>query len=180
MATSFDPPTFDPPSLEPSAFEPPRVDPAFASDATVEISNVSVWFGPKVALSELSCSFGAGVTGLLGPNGAGKTTLMRAMQEDQVRRRVSPADGADRLTAFQLHRLAAWHQVVGPVVDAHLSGILGHQSELVVRFGVGGRRRERRGFHPPSNDRSIRSNRRRIDSRLSSWVTMYRRLSRIA
>jgi ABC-2 type transport system ATP-binding protein len=40
---------------------------------------VSVWFGPKVALSELSCSFGAGVTGLLGPNGAGKTTLMRAM-----------------------------------------------------------------------------------------------------
>ena len=38
-----------------------------------------MWFGPKVALSELSCSFGPGVTGLLGPNGAGKTTLMRAM-----------------------------------------------------------------------------------------------------
>jgi ABC-2 type transport system ATP-binding protein len=38
-----------------------------------------VWFGQKVALSELSCSFGAGVTGLLGPNGAGKTTLMRAL-----------------------------------------------------------------------------------------------------
>jgi ABC-2 type transport system ATP-binding protein len=57
----------------------PADDPAFASDATVEISDVSVWFGPKVALSELSCSFGPGVTGLLGPNGAGKTTLMRAM-----------------------------------------------------------------------------------------------------
>ena len=54
-------------------------DPAFATDATVEIGNVSVWFGPKVALSELSCSFGPGVTGLLGPNGAGKTTLMRAL-----------------------------------------------------------------------------------------------------
>ena len=40
---------------------------------------MSVWFGQKVALSELSCSFGPGVTGLLGPNGAGKTTLMRAM-----------------------------------------------------------------------------------------------------
>jgi ABC-2 type transport system ATP-binding protein len=38
-----------------------------------------VWFGQKVALSELSCSFGPGVTGLLGPNGAGKTTLMRAI-----------------------------------------------------------------------------------------------------
>jgi ABC-2 type transport system ATP-binding protein len=54
-------------------------DPAFAADATVVVSDVSVWFGQKVALSELSCSFGAGVTGLLGPNGAGKTTLMRAM-----------------------------------------------------------------------------------------------------
>ena len=40
---------------------------------------MSVWFGAKVALSELSCSFGPGITGLLGPNGAGKTTLMRAM-----------------------------------------------------------------------------------------------------
>ena len=56
-----------------------RPDPAFAVDATVEIADVSVWFGPKVALSELSCSFGPGVTGLLGPNGAGKTTLMRAL-----------------------------------------------------------------------------------------------------
>ncbi|HEX4982524.1 MAG TPA: ABC transporter ATP-binding protein [Ilumatobacteraceae bacterium] len=54
-------------------------DPAFAVDATVDVAEVSVWFGPKVALSELSCSFGPGVTGLLGPNGAGKTTLMRAI-----------------------------------------------------------------------------------------------------
>jgi ABC-2 type transport system ATP-binding protein len=54
-------------------------DPAFVADATVEVSEVSVWFGAKVALSELSCSFGPGVTGLLGPNGAGKTTLMRAI-----------------------------------------------------------------------------------------------------
>jgi ABC-2 type transport system ATP-binding protein len=54
-------------------------DPAFAIDATVDVDDVSVWFGPKVALSELSCSFGPGVTGLLGPNGAGKTTLMRAI-----------------------------------------------------------------------------------------------------
>ena len=57
----------------------PANDPAFVDDATVTVSNVSVWFRQKVALSELSCSFGRGVTGLLGPNGAGKTTLMRAM-----------------------------------------------------------------------------------------------------
>ena len=54
-------------------------DPAFAVDATVEAREVSVWFGPKVALTELSCSFGPGVAGLLGPNGAGKTTFMRAI-----------------------------------------------------------------------------------------------------
>jgi ABC-2 type transport system ATP-binding protein len=54
-------------------------DPAFARDATVEATEVSVWFGPKVALTELSCSFGPGVSGLLGPNGAGKTTFMRAI-----------------------------------------------------------------------------------------------------
>ncbi len=56
-----------------------RLDPAFVADATVEVRDASVWFGQKVALSELSCSFGPGVTGLLGPNGAGKTTLMRAI-----------------------------------------------------------------------------------------------------
>jgi ABC-2 type transport system ATP-binding protein len=57
----------------------PVNDPAFAENPTVVVSNASVWFRQKVALSELSCSFGPGVTGLLGPNGAGKTTLMRAM-----------------------------------------------------------------------------------------------------
>ncbi len=58
---------------------PAPLDPAFVPDATVAVSDVSVWFGQKVALSELGCSFGSGVTGLLGPNGAGKTTLMRAI-----------------------------------------------------------------------------------------------------
>jgi ABC-2 type transport system ATP-binding protein len=54
-------------------------DPAFAEESTVIVGGASVWFGPKVALTEVSCSFGPGVTGLLGPNGAGKTTLMRAI-----------------------------------------------------------------------------------------------------
>lgn len=63
----------------PPAPETAAQDPAFATDATVTATGVSVWFGAKVALSELSCSFGPGVTGLLGPNGAGKTTLMRGI-----------------------------------------------------------------------------------------------------
>jgi ABC-2 type transport system ATP-binding protein len=58
---------------------PEALDPAFVPHPTVVADGVSVWFGPKVAVTELSCSFGPGVTGLLGPNGAGKTTLMRAL-----------------------------------------------------------------------------------------------------
>ena len=49
------------------------------SDATVVATDLSKWFGQKVAVSEVSCSFGPGVTGLLGPNGAGKTTLLRVL-----------------------------------------------------------------------------------------------------
>jgi ABC-2 type transport system ATP-binding protein len=59
------------------------LDPAFVADPTVTVNDCSMWFGQKVALSELTCSFGAGVTGLLGPNGAGKTTLMRAINRQQ-------------------------------------------------------------------------------------------------
>lgn len=46
---------------------------------TIVVSELSKWFGPKVAVSEVSIDFGPGITGLLGPNGAGKTTLMRVI-----------------------------------------------------------------------------------------------------
>ena len=46
---------------------------------TVVVTELSKWFGPKVAISEVSIGFGPGVTGLLGPNGAGKTTLLRVV-----------------------------------------------------------------------------------------------------
>jgi len=57
----------------------PNNDPAFVADPTVVVDGVTKWFGQKVAVSELSCSFGPGITGLLGPNGAGKTTLLRML-----------------------------------------------------------------------------------------------------
>ena len=46
---------------------------------TISVSELSKWFGPKVAVSEVTIGFGPGITGLLGPNGAGKTTLMRVI-----------------------------------------------------------------------------------------------------
>ena len=54
-------------------------DPAFVDHPTVELTEASKWFGPKVAVSKVTCSFGPGVTGLLGPNGAGKTTMLRML-----------------------------------------------------------------------------------------------------
>jgi len=115
-----------------------EADPAFVADATVEVHDASVWFGQKVALSELGCSFGPGVTGLLGPNGAGKSTLMRAVtgligvnagqvrvdgrdprRDRDVHRRIAlvPEDEAvpGQLTARQLVRyVAALHGVREP------------------------------------------------------------------
>lgn len=55
------------------------LDPAFAPNPTVEVNRISKWFGTKVAVSDISCSFGPGITGVLGPNGAGKTTLLRCI-----------------------------------------------------------------------------------------------------
>ena len=83
-------------------------DPAFVAGATVEVEDASVWFGQKVALSELGCSFGPGVTGLLGPNGAGKSTLMRAVtgligvNAGRVR-----VEGRDPRTDREVHRRIA-------------------------------------------------------------------------
>ena len=46
---------------------------------TIVVENVSKWFGPVVALSEVSCTIESGITALLGPNGAGKSTLLRIL-----------------------------------------------------------------------------------------------------
>jgi ABC-2 type transport system ATP-binding protein len=45
----------------------------------VVADGVSKWFGPLVAVSEVSFDVGPGVTALLGPNGAGKSTMLRML-----------------------------------------------------------------------------------------------------
>jgi len=46
---------------------------------TLEVSNVTKWFGDVVAVTEVSFTVDVGVTALLGPNGAGKSTLLRLL-----------------------------------------------------------------------------------------------------
>ncbi len=43
---------------------------------TIELRNVSRWYGNVVAVNDVTMSIEPGVTGLLGPNGAGKSTIM--------------------------------------------------------------------------------------------------------
>ena len=44
--------------------------------STIELRNVSRWYGNVVAINDVTMTVGPGVTGLLGPNGAGKSTLL--------------------------------------------------------------------------------------------------------
>lgn len=43
---------------------------------SIEITNVSKWYGSVVAVNDVSFKVMPGITGLLGPNGAGKTTIL--------------------------------------------------------------------------------------------------------
>jgi len=47
------------------------------SPSIVSLTDVSVTYGDRRALSHVTVTFGLGATGLLGPNGAGKSTLIR-------------------------------------------------------------------------------------------------------
>ena len=58
---------------------PPGSTPAAAPPPPIFVDGVSKWFGPLVAVSEVTFMVRPGVTALLGPNGAGKSTLLRLL-----------------------------------------------------------------------------------------------------
>jgi ABC-2 type transport system ATP-binding protein len=43
---------------------------------TIELRRASRWYGNVVAVNDVSCTIGPGITGVLGPNGAGKSTVL--------------------------------------------------------------------------------------------------------
>src|SRR5688572_32690843 len=47
--------------------------------SAVRLDNVSRWYANVVAVNNVTCEIGPGITGLLGPNGAGKTTVLHMM-----------------------------------------------------------------------------------------------------
>ena len=86
--------------------------PALVAEPTVEVDTVSKWFGQKVAVSSVSCSFGPGVTGLLGPNGAGKTTMLRMLTGLTL-----PSEGAIRVLGEAPRKHVAVYKDVGLVPE---------------------------------------------------------------
>lgn len=79
---------------------------------TIAVSELSKWFGAKVAVSEVSVSFGPGITGLLGPNGAGKTTLMRVIAGLQ-----RPSQGTVRVLGHDPRRHPAVYRNIALVPE---------------------------------------------------------------
>jgi ABC-2 type transport system ATP-binding protein len=94
------------------------------TSAPIEFARVSRWYGPVIALNDVSASIPPGVTGLLGPNGAGKSTflklacgLLRASQ-GEVRLLGKPAWGSPEV----------FHHVgLCPEADAFWEGLTGLQ-----------------------------------------------------
>jgi ABC-2 type transport system ATP-binding protein len=89
--------------------------------ALVRFDDLTVSYGPRVALSGVSGELLAGATGLLGPNGAGKTTFLKTLLGF-----LKPDRG--RVVAFGLDPVTAPLEVrrrIGymPEVDCHLPGM---------------------------------------------------------
>ena len=87
----------------------------------LELEGLTVAYGAKPALREVSLRFDGGALGLLGPNGAGKTTLLRSLLGF-----VPPAGGSVRVLGLDPTRepLAVRARLgLMPEVDCHIPGM---------------------------------------------------------
>ena len=90
--------------------------------ATIEYVRASRWYGPVIALNDVTTIVEPGVTGLLGPNGAGKSTFLKLAAGQ-----LAPSQGEVRLLG-----VPAWgspevfhHVGLCPEADAFWEGMTG-------------------------------------------------------
>jgi ABC-2 type transport system ATP-binding protein len=87
------------------------------------VSNLTVRYGAKTVISDLSLTVPDGCTGLLGPNGAGKTTLIKALLGF-----IQPASGHGKVLDLDIATQGlAIRQRIGlmPEMDCHIPGMNG-------------------------------------------------------
>ena len=97
--------------------------------ATLEYVRASRWYGPVIALNDVTTTVEPGVTGLLGPNGAGKSTFLKLAAGQ-----LAPSQGEVRLLGVQ-----AWgspevfhHVGLCPEADAFWEGMTGMQFVMAL------------------------------------------------
>lgn len=99
-----------------AAFEPPA---AVTQKPVIELERVSVRFGQRDILQDLTCTLRGRSIGLLGPNGAGKTTLINTLLGFY-----KPVSGTARILGHDIHSdLKRIRSLVGymPENDAFIS-----------------------------------------------------------
>ena len=107
--------------VEQEAAIPEQEMPTQLAGALVQFQDLSVSYGPLLALDGVTGEFPAGATGLLGPNGAGKTTLLKTLlgflKPDRGRMNAFGMDPATE--PLEVRRRIGYM----PEVDCHLPGM---------------------------------------------------------
>lgn len=103
--------------------EIPGEKPSAASQPLLLFEQVSKWYGPVLALNQVTLELRGGITGLVGANGAGKSTLMK-LATGQIQ---------PTLGTVAIQGVEAWHwqarRLVGycPDVDAFYEDMTGRE-----------------------------------------------------
>jgi ABC-2 type transport system ATP-binding protein len=80
--------------------------------STIDLAQVSRWYGNVVAVNDVTMRLGPGVTGLLGPNGAGKSTLINMMAGF-----LAPSAGSVTLDGRVIYRDVEMYRDIGLVPE---------------------------------------------------------------